>query len=322
MEFFHACAKDVALDLLNAFTVMLKERETSTFINRGQITLIPKSGDQSRLGNWRPITLLGSLYKILAKILAGRLQGVLPHIIRPNQTGFVEGRSILDNVYLAQEALVWAEEDNQDLVLLLLDFEKAFDKIEWAFLFKALEVLGFDGIWVKWVGSLYKEASSAIKVNGILGPDFPLERSVRQGCPLTPYLFILATDVLGYLMADPKFEVEGFSLLQGGLIRDQTFADDTALYLKGTPGNLDKAQRILTLFSQASGAKVNWHKTAAIWANKSERTWLWGEEVGLRWLPEGTGTRYLGIQVGFHLPPNQLRKDDARSKKQANHVEQ
>ncbi len=114
------------------------------------------------------------------KILAGRIQGVLPHIIRLNQTGFVEGRSILDNVYLAQEALVWAEEDNQDLVLLLLDFEKAFDRIEWAFLFKALEVLGFDSTWVKWVGSLYKEASSAIKVNDILGPDFPLERSVRQ----------------------------------------------------------------------------------------------------------------------------------------------
>jgi hypothetical protein len=66
---------------------------------------------------------------------------------------------------------------------------------------------------------------------------------------------------------------------------------------------LDKAQRVLTLFSQASGAKVNWHKTAAIWASKSERTWSWGEEVGLRWLPEGSGTRYLGIQVGFHLPP-------------------
>jgi len=228
---------------------------------------------------------------------------VLPHIIRPNQTGFVDERLILDNVYLAQEALMWAKEDNQDLVLLLLDFEKAFDKIEWAFFFKALKVFGFDGTWVKWVGSLYKEASSAITVNDILGPNFSLERSVRQGCLLAPYLFILATDVLGYLMADPKFEVEGFSLPQGGLIRDQTFADDTALYLKGTPGNLDKAQRILTLFSQASGAKVNWHKMVAIWASKFERAWSWGEEVGLRWLLEGTGTRYLGIQVGFHLPP-------------------
>jgi hypothetical protein len=101
MEFFHECAQDVTPNLLNAFTAMLKAGETSPFINKGQITLIPKSGDQTRLGNWRPITLLGSLYKILAKILVGRVQTVLPHVIRPNQTDFVERRLILDNVFMA-----------------------------------------------------------------------------------------------------------------------------------------------------------------------------------------------------------------------------
>ncbi len=69
------------------------------------------------------------------------MQTVLPHIVRPNQTGFVEGRSILNNVFMVQEALEWAKENNQDLVLLLLDFEKAFDRIEWDFLFKALKML-------------------------------------------------------------------------------------------------------------------------------------------------------------------------------------
>jgi len=196
---------------------------------------------------------------------------------------------------MAQEALEWAEEDNLDLVLLLLDLEKAFDRIEWGFLFKALAVLGFSDTWVRWVKSLYKAASFAIKVNDTIGPDFPIERSVRQGCPLAPYLFILATDVLGYLRADPRYEVEGLSLPKRGLIRDQTFVDDIALYLKGTPNNMDKAQRVLELFCQASGAKVNWLKTAAIWASKIERTWTWGEDVGLCWLPKGMGTHYLGI---------------------------
>jgi hypothetical protein len=111
-------------------------------------------------------------YKILAKALAGRLQTFLPSIIRPNQTGFVEGKSILDNVFMAQDSLSWAEESNQDLVLLLLDFEKAFDRIDWNFLFSAMDHIGFSNTWIKWVRTLYREASSAIKVNGVVGPTF------------------------------------------------------------------------------------------------------------------------------------------------------
>jgi len=185
---------------------------------------------------------LGSIYKVLAKTLAGRIQATLPHIIRPNQTGFVEGRNILVNVFMAQEALSWAEESEQNLVLLLLDFEKAFDRIEWNFLFTTLAKVGFSDTWVRWVGSLYHTTSFAIKINGIPGPDFQLTCSIRQGCPLAPYLFILAIDILGYMLADPKHGVEGLSLPKGGLIKNQTFADNIALYLKGSPGNLDKAQ--------------------------------------------------------------------------------
>ncbi len=142
-EFFQEFIDEISPTLLQAFSAMLRNGETSKLINKGLITLIPKSEDHAKLRNWRPITLLGSLYKILAKTLARRLQVFLPNIIRPGQTGFVEGRSILDNTFLAQEAQDWAEESNQDLVLLLLDFEKAFDRIEWSFLFEALAKLSF-----------------------------------------------------------------------------------------------------------------------------------------------------------------------------------
>jgi len=91
----------------------------------------------------------------------------------------VEGRSILDNIFIAQEALNWAEESNQDLVLLLLDFEKAFDRIEWGFLFVALEKLRFGDTWIRWVKALYKEASSIVKMNSETRLDFQLARSVR-----------------------------------------------------------------------------------------------------------------------------------------------
>jgi hypothetical protein len=116
-----------------------------------------------------------------------------------------------------------------------LDFEKAFDRIEWGFLFSALAKLGFSDTWVRWVKLLYHAASSAIKVNGVISPDFQLSRSMRQGCPLGPYLFILATDVLGHMLADPRHGVEGLSLPRGGFIRYQTFVDDTTLYLRSSP---------------------------------------------------------------------------------------
>jgi hypothetical protein len=109
-------------------------------------------------------------------------------------------------------------------------------------------------------------------------------------------------DVLGHMLDDPKHEIDGMHLPKGGCVRDQTFADDTALYLKGSPSNLNKARAVLELFCLASGAKINWGKSAAIWANKEKKEWEWGQEVGLRWIPEGQGVRYLGIQIGFWLP--------------------
>jgi hypothetical protein len=134
---------EVTPTLLLAFKAMLAQGLTSEYINKGMITLISKSGNHSKLGNWRPITLLGSIYKILAKTLAKRIQEFLLLVIRPNQIGFVEGINILNNNFLAQEALVWAPENGQDFVLLLFDFEKAFDKIEWGFMFPTLSKLGF-----------------------------------------------------------------------------------------------------------------------------------------------------------------------------------
>jgi mannosylglycoprotein endo-beta-mannosidase len=294
-EFFREFSSEIAPTLLLAFKAMLTIGETSEQINMGIITLIPKSGDHSRIGNWRPITLLGSLYKILAKTLARRLQAHLPTIVRPSQTGFVEGRSILDNTFLAQEALDWVVESDQDLVLLLLNFEKAFDRIEWGFLFDALAKLGFATQWIHWVRSLYHSASSSIKLNGVVGSSFPLARSVRQGCPLAPYLFILATDILGHMLEDQRFGVKGLSLPRGGHILEQTFVDDTALFLQSSRANMEKSQEVLNIFCKTSGTKVNWTKSAAIWASKRTRTWEWSQGVGLQWVQEGKGVKYLGI---------------------------
>jgi hypothetical protein len=120
-----------------------------------------------------------------------------------------------------------------------------------------LSELGFCLTWIQWISSFYWLASSSVKVNGELGEDFRLARSVRQGCPIAPYLFIFAMDVLGHMLDDPKHKIDGMHLPKGGCVRNQTFADDTALYLKGPPSNLSKTLAILELFCLASGAKIN-----------------------------------------------------------------
>jgi hypothetical protein len=105
------------------------------------------------------------------------------------------------------------------------------------------------------------------------------------------------------MLDDLRFGVAGLALPGGGKITDQAFADDTTLYLQGTRENMERTQKVLDTFCKASGAKVNWNKSCTIWASKREKDWEWGREVGLQWIPKGKGVRYLGIQVGFHLPP-------------------
>ncbi len=119
---------------------------------------------------------------------------------------------------------------------------------------------------------------------------------------LVLYLFILSTNVLGHMLDDPKHKIKGLHLPKRGCVQDQTFADDTTLYHKGSPNNLNKARVVFELFCLASGVKLNWGKSTTIWANKEKKEWELGQEVGLRWIPEGQRVRYLGIQIGFRLP--------------------
>jgi len=108
----------------------------------GVIALIFKKGDRNNLSNWRPITLLNTTYKILAKALQICLQNLLKDVISPDQSAFLPGRYILDNVLLQYETIEWAKDANQDLIFLKLDFTKTFDTVFWDFLFRVMQKLG------------------------------------------------------------------------------------------------------------------------------------------------------------------------------------
>lgn len=306
-EFYQELWEDIEADIFSFVSETMSQAHIQEELNISKIALLPKSEDRIRIQNYRPISLLNTLYKVVAKVYANRMKTLLHHWILPSQTGFVPNRCILDNIFLAFEAIEWALENQQDLSMLLLDFEKAYDRVSWTFLSQAMEKMGFSPIWVKQVMSLNTNASAAIIINGEQSKTFKLQRSVRQGCPLAPYLFLLTVDVLGQMLQHPNCMVQGLRLPDNSAITNQMFADDTLLLLDGTPENMDRALNVITRFGAASGAKLNLHKSIGLWISHTEFRWQWGEASGLKWLQQGEVTRYLGYPFGLRIP--QKEKD-------------
>ena len=145
----------------------------------GLIYMIPKtSGQLEELSQWRPITLLNVIYKILAKTIARRLQPYLSELIHDTQTGFLQERSIFDNIILFWEMVTIAEVQKQDLAVLFLDFEKAYDRVDWDFMEGTLARMGFPSNWIRGVSALYRNASSSLLFAGDIGRRFFISRSV------------------------------------------------------------------------------------------------------------------------------------------------
>jgi hypothetical protein len=143
-------------------------------VTRGMISLLHKNRERSKLTNWRSITLLNVAYKLFAKTLQLRLQPVLMDIISYDQSAFLLLRFILDNILLTHETIDWADFLGQPLIFLKLDFSKAYDMVDWPFLFRAMERLGFPREFVSMTKLLFHEASAIVKVNGLQSASFSI----------------------------------------------------------------------------------------------------------------------------------------------------
>lgn len=135
-------------------------------VNRGFIKLLPKVGDRSLVKNWRPITLLNLSYKIIAKLLARRIAEITKNIVSITQTGFIKGRYILENLITSWKAMNSAKASRQDVAMILVDFEKAYDRFEWPFVIGMLKAFGFPYYFCKWIEILFKDPSTIIEING------------------------------------------------------------------------------------------------------------------------------------------------------------
>jgi len=235
--------------------------------NHTFITLIPKIQSLRRVMDFRPISLSNVLYKLIAKVLANHLKKFLPELISETQSAFMSGRLITDNILIAHETLHYLKTKRTGkigLMAMKLDTSKAYDNVEWVFLEKIMEKMGFNERWIALISMCIRSVSCSILLNGQPHGFIVPERGLRQGDPLSPYLFLLVTEGLHSLLKKSEAEgsIRGVSFCQSGpRISYLLFANDSLIFCKASILECQRIQSILQLYEQASGQNINRGKT-------------------------------------------------------------
>ena len=236
-------------------------------LNHTFITLIPKIQSPRRVTDFRPISLSNVLYKLIAKVLANRLKKFLPELISETQSAFMSGRLITDNILIAHETLHYLKTKRtgkMGLMAVKLDMSKAYDRVEWVFLEKIMDKMGFSQRWIALISICIRSVSYSILLNGQPHSFIVPERGLHQGDPLSPYLFLLVTERLHGLLKNAEAEgsIRGVSLCQSGpRISHLLFADDSLIFCRASISECEKIQSILQLYEQALGQNINRGKT-------------------------------------------------------------
>nr|CAD1842484.1 unnamed protein product [Ananas comosus var. bracteatus] len=263
--FFQRFWSTIKADVMRVFNSFYNGTGNLEGINSSWTCLIPKKSGAAMVRDYRPISLVNSITKLLSKVLATRLQSHMDHLINPFQAAFIRGRHILDNFFATHILTHHLHSTKQQAALLKLDFERAFDQISWDFLLNLLHVRGFGNRWINWVSSLLHSATTAVLLNGVLERPFPCKRGLRQGDPLSLLLFNLCVDVL-FRMLQLAFASNSLPSVGIGDCKFHTlqFVDDLLLFFDGTCRSAAAIRIILDAFSEYSGLKINFNKSSII----------------------------------------------------------
>ena len=188
--------ENFSASVLNFFvTGSLPKKLTMTWV-----MFIPKYEGAVEIKDYRPNSMVGCVYKVIAKLLVNKIRKVMGNLVEETQTAFVQDRQILDGALIACEAIQWLKNKRKSVMLLKLDFRKAYDSIRWAFIDHVLQTMGFGDTWRLWIRGCLTSADMSIMVNGSPTKPFHMERGLQQGDLLSLFLFVLVAEVLNKLL--------------------------------------------------------------------------------------------------------------------------
>ena len=293
---------------VSSFNESLELGELSISQRQAVITLLDKGKDRTLLKNWRPISLLNTDYKIASKAIANRFIDYLPKLIHHNQVGYIKGRNIAENIRAIDDLLYQTDKLNIPGLVICVDFKKAFDSIDWTFLEETLTRFNFGPSFIRWIHIFYNNISSCIINNGVTSRYFPLCRGVRQGDPLSPYLFILMAEILSNKIRQNN-NIAGITF-NNTEIKVMQYADDTTGILKDIK-SAREFFKTLEEYGKLSGLKLNMEKTEGMWIgqNKHDKR----KPLGISWAE--APIKILGIYMSYNEQKNNVLNFEEKIKK-------
>jgi hypothetical protein len=313
MAFFQECWEVIKGDLMAVFSEFHDRGEFVKSINSTFIALIPKVYGAKEIKDFRPISLVGGVYKIIAKVLANRMRSVMNRIISKPQNAFVKGRQILDSVLIANECLDSRIKSGEPGMLCKLDMEKAYDHVDWNFILYLLKRCGFGERWCTWIRHCISSVRFSVLINGSPSGFFGSSRGVRQGDPLSPFLFVLVMEAFSRMITSiySRGLISGFSVGSRGHNRVEVshllFADDTLVFCGADDSQIRYMGALLVCFEAVSGLKVNLSKSALIPVGSLDEVDQLAGRLGC-----GTADlplKYLGLPLGASFKLKAIWKD-------------
>ena len=290
-EFYIEFKEELVPVLDRLFRYIEEKGEMPHSMTIGLVSIIYKKGSRDKLENYRPLTMLNGDYKILAKVLANRIKGVIGTVVGSTQAYSIPGRDIADTISSIRDTITHMK-GNKIGIVASLDLNKAFDRVDHGYLYKVLDKVGFGNRMIGWIRRMYERAASKIKINGIVTEEFRLERSVRQGCPLSALLYALSAEPLAALILQNR-GIKGIELPGGQMSTLYQYADDTTVTVRDKESVVEVLKSV-EQYGRASGAKVNIEKSEIMYIgeNREER-----EEIRMK---ENKGyMKVLGVNLGI-----------------------